>query len=72
MGLAMLPFFFNMIVSWVRGTRAAGNPWSALSLEWQTTSPPPPGNFATPPIVTHGPYEYGQPWPPILEDAPAR
>ncbi len=72
MGLAMLVFLFNMIVSWVRGTRAAGNPWSALSLEWQTTSPPPPGNFATPPIVTHGPYEYGQPWPPILEDAPAR
>ena len=72
MGLSMLPFLFNLVVSWVRGSRASGNPWSALSLEWQTTSPPPPGNFATPPIVTHGPYEYGQPWPPILEDAPAR
>ena len=69
MGLSVLPFLYNLIVSWARGARAGSNPWRALSLEWQVASPPPLGNFASPPVVTHGPYEFGQPWPVPAGDA---
>jgi cytochrome c oxidase subunit 1 len=40
------------------GPRASANPWGAVGLEWQTTSPPPSGNFAAAPIVTSPPYTY--------------
>jgi cytochrome c oxidase subunit I len=43
--------------SFFHGRRAPANPWQATGLEWQTTSPPPPGNFVAPPVVTD-PYEY--------------
>ena len=43
------------------GAVAGNNPWNANTLEWQTTSPPPHGNFATVPVVYHGPYEYSRP-----------
>ena len=36
------------------------NPWGAVGLEWDTTSPPPTENFFTTPVVTHGPYEYNR------------
>ena len=37
------------------------NPWKATTLEWQTPTPPPHGNFLTEPKVYHGPYEYSNP-----------
>jgi len=40
------------------GRPAPPNPWRATGLEWQTTSPPPPHNFAQPPVVVRGPYAY--------------
>ena len=40
------------------GAKSGNNPWGAVSLEWDTTSPPPTENFYTTPVVTHGPYEY--------------
>ena len=43
------------------GRQASANPWGAVGLEWDISSPPPTHNFATPPIVTTGPYEYPQP-----------
>jgi cytochrome c oxidase subunit 1 len=43
------------------GPRASANPWGAVGLEWQTTSPPPSGNFAETPIVTSPPYTYSPP-----------
>ena len=43
------------------GPRAAANPWRALTLEWQVSSPPPIFNFDTVPTVVGGPYEYGVP-----------
>jgi len=44
-----------------RGAKAPDNPWGATGLEWQTTSPPPKENFATPPVVTKKPYDYALP-----------
>ena len=44
-------FVVNLLRSARRGEVAGDNPWDAWTLEWATTSPPPPGNFAAlPPI----------------------
>ena len=50
-----------MVTSWRGGPRAAANPWRALTLEWQVSSPPPVFNFDRVPTVVGGPYEYGVP-----------
>jgi len=56
---ASLPFIINVIWSWARGTKASRNPWKALTLEWQTTSPPAIENFEEEPILWAEPYDYG-------------
>lgn len=58
LGLFQLPFIAAMILS-ARKPIEQGNPWQAATLEWQTVSPPPHGNFAGVPVVERGPYEYG-------------
>ncbi len=40
------------------GKPAPANPWGAIGLEWETTSPPPTENFPCTPVVTGGPYSY--------------
>ena len=40
------------------GPVAEANPWGATGLEWQTSSPPPPENFAQLPVVTEEAYAY--------------
>jgi len=59
LGASTLVFLYNMIVSWRAGVPAPGNPWRALTLEWQVSSPPPVFNFAEIPQVVGSPYEYG-------------
>ncbi len=59
LALSSLPFLYNAIISWVRGPKASANPFRALTLEWQTSSPPPIHNFDDPPVVTSGPYDFG-------------
>ncbi len=61
LGAVQVIFFVNFCWSLFRGKRAGNNPWQATTLEWQTSSPPPHGNFAEMPTVYHGPYEYSSP-----------
>jgi cytochrome c oxidase subunit I len=48
---AVLLFLINVVISLRRGQPAGDDPWDAWTLEWTTTSPPPPYNFETPPEV---------------------
>jgi heme/copper-type cytochrome/quinol oxidase subunit 3 len=59
---AQLIFFWNFFRSLRNGAPASANPWNATTLEWITTSPPPPDNFGGQfPSVYRGPYEYSVP-----------
>jgi cytochrome c oxidase subunit I len=59
LGLAQIPFIINLFWSVNNGRKVTSdNPWDATTLEWQTPTPPPHGNFATEPKVYRGPYEY--------------
>jgi cytochrome c oxidase subunit 1/cytochrome c oxidase subunit I+III len=42
----------NLIVSYVRGAPAPADPWHGATLEWTTSSPPPPYNYAVIPKVS--------------------
>jgi cytochrome c oxidase subunit I len=46
-----LIFVWNLLVSLKNGAPAGDDPWDAWTLEWSTTSPPPPYNFETIPTV---------------------
>ena len=61
LGLSTLIFVYNIVTSWRGGPVAPANPWRALTLEWQVSSPPPVFNFDAVPTVVGGPYEYGVP-----------
>ncbi|TFI57532.1 cytochrome c oxidase subunit I [Sphingomonas parva] len=47
----ILLFLVNLVLSLSRGAPAGPNPWDAPTLEWATSSPPPPHNFDIIPIV---------------------
>jgi cytochrome c oxidase subunit 1 len=49
--LGVAVFVCNLLWSWRFGLAAGDNPWGASTLEWATSSPPPPYNFAFPPTV---------------------
>ncbi len=64
-GAAILGVGFAIaVVNWIagaaRGQKAPANPWGSKSLEWTTVSPPPHGNWPSPPSVAPDwtPYSY--------------
>ena len=62
LGFSQFVFFVNFFWSMFAGKSGAGNPWHANTLEWETPTPPPHGNFPGPlPTVYRGPYEYSSP-----------
>jgi cytochrome c oxidase subunit 1 len=65
LGFFQLFFIVNFFMSMRRGRPVTANPWEATTLEWAAApSPPPHGNFPTPPRVFRGPYEYSVPGAP--------
>jgi cytochrome c oxidase subunit 1 len=44
-GASMIPFLWNVFLSLRSGAIAGDDPWEANTLEWATSSPPPPYNF---------------------------
>ncbi|HIK37062.1 MAG: cytochrome c oxidase subunit I [Geminocystis sp.] len=59
LAVSTIPFLINVVWSLLKGTKAERNPWNALTLEWQTASPPLIENFEEEPILWSGPYDYG-------------
>ncbi len=62
LAIVQIPFIINFFWSIRNGRKVASdNPWDATTLEWQTPTPPPHGNFIEVPNVYRGPYEYSVP-----------
>ena len=60
MAIGYIVMGIYLVHSLFKGRPAGNNPWGALTLEWQTISPPPTENFEQTPVVTHGPYDYDE------------
>ena len=60
--VAQLPFIINLFWSVKHGEKIeSDNPWQATTLEWETPTPPPHGNFNKEIKVYRDPYEYSVP-----------
>jgi cytochrome c oxidase subunit I len=51
LAVGFLVYLLNVIASLRSGEQAGSNPWDGPSLEWSTSSPPPPYNFEVVPTV---------------------
>lgn len=58
MAVGFILIGYYLIHSLFKGKKAPENPWGALSLEWQTQSPPVHHNFEGELKLEHGPYDY--------------
>ena len=64
LGMFQILFIINFFWSLKKGQKVSDNPWDATTLEWTAPSPPPHGNFVTPPRAFRSPYEYSVPGDP--------
>jgi cytochrome c oxidase subunit 1 len=55
-GVALMVFY--LVSSLLIRKKAMQNQWGGVTLDWQTPTPPPLENFATPPVVTNEVYDY--------------
>jgi cytochrome c oxidase subunit I len=57
-GLGLFMVAGYLLHSIFKGQKASRNPWGAISLEWETASPPVEHNFEHAPVCRRGPYEF--------------
>ncbi len=69
LGAGMFIQLGNFLHSIVAGKKAPANPWGGLTLEWYAASPPSEHNFHHEPLLTHGPYDYEDVYPPHCDPA---
>ncbi|MDX1501569.1 MAG: cbb3-type cytochrome c oxidase subunit I, partial [Thermoanaerobaculia bacterium] len=60
LGVGYLIPLIYLIWSMRYGKKADDNPWGAVGLEWQTSSPPPTHNFDETPVVREDAYDYAR------------
>ena len=58
LGFGFLIMIGYLVHSLFRGPKAGRNPWGALTMEWETESPPIQHNFDRDMVLEHGPYDY--------------
>ena len=51
LGIGVFIAFVNLVYTAVKGQKCSSDPWDGRTLEWATSSPPPPYNFAVLPEV---------------------
>ncbi|MUV36251.1 Cytochrome-c oxidase [Lentibacillus sp. JNUCC-1] len=51
MGVGVIVFLYNVVVTAIKGEKAAADPWDGRTLEWSIPSPPPFYNFKQVPLV---------------------
>jgi cytochrome c oxidase subunit I len=62
LAVAQVPFIINFFYSIFAGKKVeSDNPWQATTMEWNTPTPPPHGNFIGEPEANRPPYEYASP-----------
>jgi cytochrome c oxidase subunit I len=63
MGAGLLVFLFAIVHSFRAGAPAGNDPWDGRTLEWATTSPPPPHDFDRQPVVNDRDAHWVQKYP---------